>query len=146
MSNQDRRKPGDTPNQRKPKRSKKAPQQPGIRPEFESEPTQAAIEPIDNSVTSVEAAVSEAVSEAAYLPATTAPIETEAAASEVAVNEGVAKDLVANPLPGAFVPSAQSAPVGLQAIASAYRDYTQKSFAEATSFVEKLAAARSLDK
>jgi phasin family protein len=43
-------------------------------------------------------------------------------------------------------PSAESPPVGLQTIASAYRDYTRKSLAEATSFVEKLAAARSLDK
>lgn len=35
---------------------------------------------------------------------------------------------------------------GIQAIASAYRDYTRKSLADAQSFAEKLSAARSLDK
>ena len=42
--------------------------------------------------------------------------------------------------------SADTSQVGLQTIATAYRDYTRKSFADAQSFVEKLSGARSLDK
>ena len=41
---------------------------------------------------------------------------------------------------------AETSPVGLQTIATAYRDYTRKSFADAQSFVEKLSGARSIDK
>lgn len=39
-----------------------------------------------------------------------------------------------------------ASPVGLQAIATAYRDYTRKSLAEAQCFVEKLSGVRSLNK
>jgi len=42
--------------------------------------------------------------------------------------------------------SAEPAPVSLQTIANAYRDYTRKSFEEFGSFVEQLSGARSLDK
>ena len=148
MSNHDRHKPGETANQRKSKRSKKAAQQPGTRPQLEPELTNAARELTDNGVTSVEAAVSEAVSDAASAAAVTSPpIETEVAArEEVVAREVAAKEEVARDLPDAAVSSAEPSPVGLQTIASAYRDYTRKSFAEATSFVEKLASARSLDK
>lgn len=48
--------------------------------------------------------------------------------------------------PPAGPPAARSPAVGIQTIASAYRDYTRKSFAEAQTFVEKLSGARSLDK
>lgn len=41
---------------------------------------------------------------------------------------------------------ADTSPVGLQTIATAYRDYTRRSLAEAQSFVEKLSCARSFDK
>jgi hypothetical protein len=41
---------------------------------------------------------------------------------------------------------AQPAPVSLQTIANAYRDYTRKSFEEFGSFFEQLSGARSLDK
>jgi hypothetical protein len=41
---------------------------------------------------------------------------------------------------------AESAPVSLQTIANAYRDYTRKSIADFGSFVEQLSGARSLDK
>ena len=37
-------------------------------------------------------------------------------------------------------------PVGIQTIATAYRDYTRKSIQDAQSYVEKLSGARSLDK
>jgi phasin family protein len=44
------------------------------------------------------------------------------------------------------VASATSVQSGLQAIATAYGDYTKKSFEETKSFVEKLSGAKSLDK
>ena len=48
--------------------------------------------------------------------------------------------------PVSAVASAQPSPVGIQTIASAYRDYTRKSLEDARSYVEKLSGARSLDK
>jgi phasin family protein len=42
--------------------------------------------------------------------------------------------------------SARSPSIGLQAIATAYTDYTRKSFEETKAFVEKLSGVRSLDK
>jgi len=147
MSNHNRQKPGETPNQRKPKRGKKAARQAAPQPEFNPELAEAASEVADDSVTSVEALVSEAIvsepvlsepvmSEPASAPKVTSPpMETVVAAAQAA----------AGGLPATISP-AEPSPVGLQTIASAYRDYTQKSLAEATSFVEKLAAARSLDK
>jgi len=42
--------------------------------------------------------------------------------------------------------SANILPGGLQAIATAYGDYTKKSFEDTKSFVEKMSAVRSLDK
>src|SRR3954447_4835650 len=44
------------------------------------------------------------------------------------------------------VASATSVQSGLQAIATAYGDYTKKSFEDTKSFVEKLSGAKSLDK
>ena len=44
------------------------------------------------------------------------------------------------------VASATSVQNGLQAIASAYGDYTKKSFEDTRSFVEKLSGVKSLDK
>jgi hypothetical protein len=41
---------------------------------------------------------------------------------------------------------AEPAPVSLQTIANAYRDYTRKSFEDFGSFFEQLSGARSLDK
>ena len=44
------------------------------------------------------------------------------------------------------VASATTVQNGLQAIASAYGDYTKKSFEDTKSFVEKLSGVKSLDK
>jgi phasin family protein len=44
------------------------------------------------------------------------------------------------------VASATTVQSGLQAIASAYGDYTKKSFEDTKSFVEKLSGVKSLDK
>ncbi len=43
-------------------------------------------------------------------------------------------------------PSTNSFPVGFQAIATAYSDYTRKSFEDTRSFVEKLSGVKSIDK
>jgi hypothetical protein len=152
MSNQDRPKPGGTPNQRKTKRGKKAAQRAAPQPELKPELTEAASEVADERVTSVEAIVSEAVMNEPALsePALSEPVmSVPASAPEVTSppmeTEVSAAEVVAGGLPATIAP-AEPLPVGLQTIASAYRDYTQKSLAEATSFVEKLAAARSLDK
>jgi phasin family protein len=44
------------------------------------------------------------------------------------------------------IASAQTLQGGLQAIATAYGDYTKKSFEDGKAFVEKLAGVKSLDK
>ena len=46
----------------------------------------------------------------------------------------------------AAVSSAQSFSTGVQAIATAYGDYSKKSFEEAKTFVEKFSGVKSLDK
>jgi hypothetical protein len=43
-------------------------------------------------------------------------------------------------------PSTNSFPAGFQAIATAYSDYTRKSFEDTRSFVEKLSGVKSVDK
>jgi hypothetical protein len=50
------------------------------------------------------------------------------------------------PEPVAKPPTAAPAPVTLQTITNAYRDYTRKSFEDFGSFFEQLSGARSLDK
>lgn len=131
MSDRERPKPGMTTGQRKPKRSKK-PAQAGARNDLAKDVKEgiqpdamtAATEGVENIATSVEATARTLLPE----PVTVAATEPTAA------------------VPKAMPSSAGAAPVGLQTIASAYRDYTRKSFAEATSFIEKLATVRSLDK
>ena len=146
MTDHDRRKPGETPSQRKQKRGKKTAQQPAPQPVTKTELTQATAAHADTGVAIVEAAVSEAASAPVVaLP----PAEMEVVSREVAARQVEAREVAveqAAALPAVPVSSVEASPVGLQTIASAYRDYTRKSFAEATSFVEKLAAARSLDK
>ena len=75
---------------------------------------------------------------AAPSPAEPAPVEAapaEAASIQPAAVESVRVDSVAEP-----------APVSLQTIANAYRDYTRKSIEEFGSFVEQLSGVRSIDK
>jgi hypothetical protein len=48
--------------------------------------------------------------------------------------------------PPAAAVAADPSPIGLQTIATAYRDYTRKSLADAHCFVEKLSGVRSIDK
>ena len=68
---------------------------------------------------------------AADVPPTAAPSPAEPAPVEPSVVEPA---------------MSEPAPVSLQTIANAYRDYTRKSFAEFGSFFEQLSGVRSLDK
>jgi hypothetical protein len=84
------------------------------------------------------AQVEEPVSEPAEEPAGAATMSNEGSATE-------------SPLPdipetSPTVPAAEMTPVSLQTIASAYGDYSKKSFEQTSSFVAKLATAGSLDK
>ncbi|KRR25044.1 hypothetical protein CQ14_25545 [Bradyrhizobium lablabi] len=74
-----------------------------------------------------------------------APSPVEPAPAEVASIEPAPVESV--PVRPAPVESAaEPAPVSLQTIANAYRDYTRKSLEEFGSFVEQLSSVRSLDK
>jgi hypothetical protein len=110
------------------------------------DPQPAVNEPIEAVVASPEP---EAIAAAAPLPAEPSPaalslaepVPAEPAPAEPAPAETVA----AEPAPAKTAAPA-TAPVSLQTIANAYRDYTRKSFEEFGSFVEQLTGARSLDK
>lgn len=68
------------------------------------------------------------------------PAPVEATSVEAALAEA------ASIQPAAVKSTAEPAPVSLQTIANAYRDYTRKSIEEFGSFVEQLSGVRSLDK
>jgi hypothetical protein len=97
---------------------------------------------IDEPVEAV-AASPEPQPTAAPSPAEPAPVE--AAPAEAASIQPAAVESA--PVESAPVESAaEPAPVSLQTIANAYRDYTRKSIEEFGSFVEQLSGVRSLDK
>jgi phasin protein len=133
MSSSDQQKPGTKSGRRKQKRSQKPDQAPSPVPEQQ----QAAKELIDATITSTEtsSAVAAAMAEpppAEPPPAAEAPPVAEAAPAETP--------------PANAARPAETSPVGLQTIATAYRDYTRKSIQDAQSYVEKLSGVRSLDK
>ncbi|XSC46154.1 phasin family protein [Bradyrhizobium sp. RDT10] len=98
---------------------------------------------VDEPVDAVAAASPEPQPTAAPSPAEPAPAEP--APVEAAPAEAVS--IQPAPVESAPVRSAvEPAPVSLQTIANAYRDYTRKSFEEFGSFVEQLSGVRSLDK
>jgi hypothetical protein len=68
--------------------------------------------------------------------------QSEIGSSEVTSTEVASTDVAAN---SAAAP-AHHHPVGIQAIANAYGDYTRRSLQQSHSFVEKLMGVRSLDK
>ena len=135
MSSSDQPKPGTKSGQRKKKRSQKPDQAQSPVPDQ----PQAAKELIDATIASAEtssavaAAMAEPPPAETLAPAAEAPSVAEAAPAEAAAPAGTA-----NP--------AETSPVGLQTIATAYRDYTRKSIQDAQSYVEKLSGVRSLDK
>jgi Phasin protein len=74
-------------------------------------------------------------------PVSAEPPPAESVSAEPSTPEPVAaKSAAAEPSQG------EPAPVSLQTIANAYRDYTRKSIEEFGSFVEQLSGVRSLDK
>jgi hypothetical protein len=84
-------------------------------------------------------------------PVSAEPPSAEPVLAEPVVAEPVvAEPVVAEPVsvePVSAAPSpAELAPVSLQTIANAYREYTRKSIEEFGSFVEQLSGVRSLDK
>jgi len=69
----------------------------------------------------------------------------EQSSADVAATESSASDTsLLAPSPLASVPPSELAPVNLQTIAEAYRDYSRKSFEQTSCFFERLAGARSL--
>lgn len=150
MSDQNRQKPGETPNPRKPKRSKKAAQRPAAErqaSETQVSPalTEAANKPVETAI--VPEVAIESVAAVVAPPA--APTERVASFAERMASVIPPTEIVSvkPAAPVDVTPSAAVAPAtGIQAIANAYRDYTRKSLEDAQSFAEKLTAARSLDK
>ena len=109
----------------------------------------AVDEPIDAVAASFETQPTVAPSPAEPAPVEPTPVEAapvEAAPAESAPAESVSAEPVSVESVSAAPPSAEPAPVSLQTIANAYRDYTRKSLEEFGSFVEQLSGVRSLDK
>ena len=119
----------------------------------------AVDEPIDAVAASFETQPSVVPSPAKPAPVEAAPVEptpveaapAESVSAEPSPAEPVSVETVSvEPISVESVsaePSrAEPAPVSLQTIANAYRDYTRKSLEEFGSFVEQLSGVRSLDK
>jgi len=138
MSNSDQQKPGTKSGRRKQKRSQKPDQAPSPVPDQQ----QAAKDLIDATTASAE--TSSAVAAAMAEPPPSEPVPT-AEAPPVA-ETAPAEAAPAEPVPADTAKPAETSPVGLQTIATAYRDYTRKSIQDAQSYVEKLSGVRSLDK
>ena len=75
-----------------------------------------------------------------------APSPSEPSPAKPVLAEPVLAEPVLTESVSAEPSSAEPAPVSLQTIANAYRDYTRKSIEEFGSFVEQLSGVRSLDK
>jgi hypothetical protein len=104
-----------------------------------SEPSEAAVASTDTSSMTNAATASDASTDASSM--------TDAATGSTDISPPTdAATASTDTAPIGAAASANASPVGLQTIASAYRDYTKKSFADAQCFVEKLSGARSLDK
>ena len=148
MSNTDHTKSGGKSGQRKRKRDQQGSRKP-------NQPQSLRPDQMQDSDDLSEAAVAstDTSSIGAAEPADTSPIGQTASAEASPISEATAADTApigeattAETSPIGAAASADTSPIGLQTIATAYRDYTRKSFADAQSFVEKLAGARSLDK
>ncbi len=135
MSNKDHNKPGGKPGQRNRKAGRKPDQRQSPKPDQQDTNVQ-----MDAAVASTPTPPIGAVAAADTRPvdAAIAPIDNPAIDAAVAPVDSSAA--------GAAIATAQTAAVSLQTIATAYGDYTKKSFEETKSFVEKLSGVRSLDK
>jgi hypothetical protein len=155
MSNSDQNKPGGKSGKRKQKRSQKPHQPQTPMPDQQ----QAANELIDAAVASADTSASVDIAASADtspagevaavdVPAVDVVTTAKTAEPEVPPANPPSSVSVATPAqPDTSPPvSVDAPPVGLQTIASAYRDCTRKSLEEARSYVEKLSGVRSLDK
>ena len=122
--------------------SPKVDQQPAIEASVVEQP--AVEEPVVTVAASPEPQPTAAPSPSELPPAapvSAEPPPAESVSAEPSTPEPVStKSASAEPSPG------EPAPVSLQTIANAYRDYTRKSIEEFGSFVEQLSGVRSLDK
>lgn len=145
MGSKDQHKSGKKSDKRKQKHRKQQESPTPVLAQEANEPVEAMIaaeEGRENAV-ALEAAPAEPVERAAsfrermaaFMPADAMP------AAETVRPEPDPPANSAPPIPSPAAPAAS-----IQAIAHAYRDYTRKSFADAQSLAEKLAAARSFDK
>jgi predicted lipid-binding transport protein (Tim44 family) len=135
MSTTHQNKPGGKPGQRSRKKEPRSPkpdqqQGPKLDQQDAKEQNDATVASTDAS-TNGAAALADAPSISAVAPADISPIGAVALADAPSI--------------GAVAP-ADNFPVSIQTIASAYGDYSRKSFEQTKSFVEKLSGARSLDK
>jgi len=142
MSSTDHNNPSGKPGQRKAKQKqqgKKPDQRPRSKPDQQSDRRRDEKELIEAAGAPTETFLAE--SEAS----TAAAIEIEPeAASTGSPSKGALVPTGASPV--VLADSFDTFAIGIQTIANAYRAYTLLSFEETLSFVEKLSAARSLDK
>jgi phasin family protein len=109
---------------------------------LQPEPVHAESPKVDQPVVEEPA---DAVAASPELQPAAAPSPPEPAPTQPVTTETVPADTV--PVqPAQVAPAAELAPVSLQTIANAYRDYTRKSIEEFGSFVEQLSGVRTLDK
>ena len=133
MSNKDNNKPGGKPDQRNRKAGRKPDQRQSPKPDqqranvrIDATLASTGTPPIGAAASADIPSIAAATTPVDNLPIDAAVAPVDASSAEVA--------------------SARTAPVSLQTIATAYGDYTKKSFEETKSFVEKLSGVRSLDK
>jgi len=143
MSNSEKEKTGEKSGKKKQKKSKKSDQAQKTMPDQQ----QAAREFIDAVVASADTPPA-GIAATAEAPAEPTVVEAPPVGESPPVAEAprVAEAAAPEPPPAAVAKTETASPVGLQTIASAYRDYTRKSFEDAQSYVEKLSSVRSLDK
>ena len=112
------------------------------------EQKQVAAEQVSASVSApVSDEVSASIGEQVIAPISeqiSAPVSEQSNVAVAATETSASDTSLPAPSPLASVPPSELAPVNLQTIAEAYRDYSRKSFEQTSCFFERLAGARSL--
>jgi Phasin protein len=142
MSNSDQNKPGGKSGKRKQKRNQKPDQPQTAKPDQQ----QAAKDLIDAAVASTDTSRTEEVAAADMSPVDVVTTAETPPVAEVPPTDTPPVSVAAPAQADTPPVSADTSPVGLQTIASAYSDCTRKSLEDARSYVEKLSGVRSLDK
>jgi phasin family protein len=112
---------------------------------LQPEPVHAESPKVEQPVAVVAAIASPEPQRDAAPPAAELSVAEPFVAETPAPEPSPAEPRIAAPSP-ADLPSPELAPVSLQTIANAYRDYTRKSIEDFGSFVEQLSGVRTLDK